>query len=712
MSSIWFEAAPDRRRHPVLNASVDADVVVIGGGIAGVMAAWRASRAGARVVLLEQNRLAGGDTGYTTAMLTRVPDTRAADLRKRYGADFLKRVFEATSAAQAEIIGLIRSERIACDLRECPTYFFSAREKDPVLRAEWEAIKEADPRASFIPDARAETGCPSFIEAIRFDGEARFHARKFVLGLAERLASGGVRVYEESGASGYAFGPDGVTVRTERGDVRAKRMVGATGMPGAAFKDAQALLVPRVSYVVSGTLASPAMTDANYWNTEEPYDYFRYVDGKTIVLGGADRDGGATIGLKEAEKILKDVLTKLGMTAAVDRVWSGGLYFTADGLPYADAFPGKDGRAFIATGFGGNGMVMGSLSGMIAGALAAGAKHPHADVFRFARTGADKKMTSAKARGLPAWRWLLPLAYLAVLAVPGWIFFASRGGLDLLDGADAKTARLLTFPLLGLYAFTLVWAQAMIGSQMPRLRRLFPRVETFHRAQGVFALVFALAHPSFLITGLGFSEYLKLEFVAPDNRIFVLLGDLQLLLLMTTAATALLMRAKWLETRWHLIHYANYAVFAMVWTHSWFLGSDVRFTPLKWLWLFYAATFVGAVALRISRARRKLPDASSGAWSVAAKVSDVEEGKAFCAVVEGREIAIVRAGEKFHALDNVCSHAGGPLCKGPVAGGEIECPWHQSRFSLETGAVTQGPAFRPQRRYETRVKNDAVEVRL
>jgi glycine/D-amino acid oxidase-like deaminating enzyme len=83
MSSIWFEAAPDRRRHPILETSVEADVVVIGGGIAGAMAAWRASRAGATVVLLEQNRLATGDTGYTTAILTRVPDTHSADLKKK-----------------------------------------------------------------------------------------------------------------------------------------------------------------------------------------------------------------------------------------------------------------------------------------------------------------------------------------------------------------------------------------------------------------------------------------------------------------------------------------------------------------------------------------------------------------------------------------------------------------------------------------------------
>ncbi|HTK59851.1 MAG TPA: non-heme iron oxygenase ferredoxin subunit, partial [Candidatus Baltobacteraceae bacterium] len=91
---------------------------------------------------------------------------------------------------------------------------------------------------------------------------------------------------------------------------------------------------------------------------------------------------------------------------------------------------------------------------------------------------------------------------------------------------------------------------------------------------------------------------------------------------------------------------------------------------------------------------------------------DVEDGKAFCAVVEGREIALIRAGGKLHALDNVCTHAGGPLCRGSLKGTEIECPWHQSRFSIETGAVTNGPAVRPQPRFETRVKGDRIEIKL
>lgn len=713
MSSIWFEAAPDRRRHPVLESAIETDVVVIGGGIAGTMAAWRASKAGARVVLLERNRLATGDTGYTTAMLTRVPDTHAADLKKKYGAAFLKRVLEATAAAQREVIDLIGREKIECDLRACPTYFFSERRGDDVLRAEWDALKDADPRATFLPDARAETGSAAMIEAIRFDGEARFHARKFVLGLLERLTSDGrVRVYEETDAASYAFGPDGVLIKTDKGEVRAKRMVAATGMPPAAFPEVRPLLTTRVSYVVGGALASPKLADANYWNTEDPYDYFRYVDEGAFVFGGADRDGDAALALPEAEKVLRAALARIGGEARIDRAWSGSLYFTSDGLPYAAAAPGKGGRAFIATGFGGNGMVMGSLSGMIAGAAAADKPHPYADIFAFTRTGADRKMRSAAAKGLPAWRWLLPLVYLAILVMPAWVFFSVRGGVGFLAGLDGKTLRLLTFPLVGLYAFTFVWAQVMLGSCMPLLRRLFPRVETFHRAQGVFALVFALTHPTFLITGLGFSEYLKLEFVDARYKAFVFLGDFQLLLLFATVGSALLMKLPWLKKRWHLVHLANYAVFAMVWTHSWFLGSDVRLTPLKWLWAFYAATFAVAVFLRVRRALPKAAPATIGRWLDATAASEVVEGEPACAVVDGREILLVKIGTKIHALDNLCAHAGGPLCKGPLKGMEIECPWHQSRFDVATGTVAAGPATRPQRRYETRMNGDRIEVKL
>lgn len=74
-------------------------------------------------------------------------------------------------------------------------------------------------------------------------------------------------------------------------------------------------------------------------------------------------------------------------------------------------------------------------------------------------------------------------------------------------------------------------------------------------------------------------------------------------------------------------------------------------------------------------------------------------------------IVLVRQGGRVHAMGARCAHAGGPLDQGWVVDGAIVCPWHGSRFDLATGRPVTGPAVCPQPRYETRVRDGAVELR-
>jgi len=65
-------------------------------------------------------------------------------------------------------------------------------------------------------------------------------------------------------------------------------------------------------------------------------------------------------------------------------------------------------------------------------------------------------------------------------------------------------------------------------------------------------------------------------------------------------------------------------------------------------------------------------------------------------------LVLVRLGATIHAMDGRCAHAGGPLFEGPLVDGCIECPWHGSRFRVETGHVRRGPAVYDQPAYEVR----------
>ncbi len=98
-------------------------------------------------------------------------------------------------------------------------------------------------------------------------------------------------------------------------------------------------------------------------------------------------------------------------------------------------------------------------------------------------------------------------------------------------------------------------------------------------------------------------------------------------------------------------------------------------------------------------------------WVRAIPQTDLPDGALTAVEVEGRHVLLHRNGEELHALDNTCSHAGGILSRGEVAGCIVTCPLHGSRFDLRDGHVVRGPAHHPQPALPARIRNGWIEVR-
>ncbi|HET7181206.1 MAG TPA: Rieske 2Fe-2S domain-containing protein [Candidatus Limnocylindrales bacterium] len=80
----------------------------------------------------------------------------------------------------------------------------------------------------------------------------------------------------------------------------------------------------------------------------------------------------------------------------------------------------------------------------------------------------------------------------------------------------------------------------------------------------------------------------------------------------------------------------------------------------------------------------------------------IPEGKPVKAKLGINQLVLVRQGETILALHDTCAHAGGPLNEGKLVEGQIECPWHYSRYRMTDGAVTRGPSVYDQPAYEVR----------
>ncbi len=98
-------------------------------------------------------------------------------------------------------------------------------------------------------------------------------------------------------------------------------------------------------------------------------------------------------------------------------------------------------------------------------------------------------------------------------------------------------------------------------------------------------------------------------------------------------------------------------------------------------------------------------------WVKALEETALPDGTVAGVEVEGRKVLLHRDGEQVHALDDLCSHAGALLSRGPVVACAVECPLHGSRFDLRDGRILRGPAHQPQPVLPTRVRHGWIEVR-
>lgn len=225
--SYWIDTTP-RTDYPALPGDVSADVAVLGGGLVGLTAAVLLKRLGKTVAVVEMNRIAEGVTGHTTAKVTSQHKLIYDTLIKDHGEEKARLYAEANEAAIDRIGAFVNEKNIDCDFRRLPAYVYTESAKTvPQLRSEVEAARRVGLPASFTGDAPL----PFSVEgAIRFENQAQFHVREYLLPLAEEIPGGGSHLFEGTRALDVKEGTQ-CRVETDRGRVIARDVVVATHVP-------------------------------------------------------------------------------------------------------------------------------------------------------------------------------------------------------------------------------------------------------------------------------------------------------------------------------------------------------------------------------------------------------------------------------------------------------------------------------------------------
>ena len=100
-------------------------------------------------------------------------------------------------------------------------------------------------------------------------------------------------------------------------------------------------------------------------------------------------------------------------------------------------------------------------------------------------------------------------------------------------------------------------------------------------------------------------------------------------------------------------------------------------------------------------------------WVKVARAADVvEDGRAKVVEANGQRLALARVGGQVYAVQDLCTHDGGPLGEGEVVGDQIECPRHGARFDVKTGRAVTLPAVVPVKTFPVKVEGEEISVEL
>jgi glycine/D-amino acid oxidase-like deaminating enzyme/nitrite reductase/ring-hydroxylating ferredoxin subunit len=382
--SYWMESTA-ATAHPPLTEDADADVVVVGGGIAGICTAFELARAGRRVAVLEADRIVADTTGHTTAKVSAQHTLIYARLRDSVGPDGARLYARSQQDAVDHVERTAEELSIDCELERLPAFtYVESDDATDTIRAEVEAAREAGLAASFV----TETGLPFAVAgAIRVEDQAQFHPRRYLLALAEAARRRGTAIHERTRAVGLEEG-EPCRVTTEHGTVvTARDVVVATHYPVFDRALLFARLVPRRELVVAAAIPSERDPRGMFITQEQgtrsvraaPFGDGRrllIVTGETFKPGAPDAE---SVG-ERFERLAAWVHDRFGVDRLAYR-WAAQDNDTTDQLPYVGPFHPGARHVYVAAGFGGWGMSNGVMSGRLLAARIAGDDLPWAGLY-------------------------------------------------------------------------------------------------------------------------------------------------------------------------------------------------------------------------------------------------------------------------------------------------------------------------------------------
>ncbi|MCP5183698.1 MAG: FAD-dependent oxidoreductase [Pseudomonadales bacterium] len=379
-SSWYYATARGLVDRPPLDGDADCDVCIVGAGYTGLSAAISLAERGYRVRVVECHRVGAGASGRNGGVLGMGQRLDQEELEAWLGDAHAADLWRISVAANSCVRELVDRFRIACDLTDGHLLVAHKARHEGGLHAHAEHLAKKYGYADILPldrdEVRARLGVDTFYGGCLDRRAGHLHPLNYALGLAAAAESVGAIIHERTTATSVDASADGVVLRTDRGNVRAKfAILACNGYLGRLDRGIEGYQMPINNFMLAtqplGATRAQSINRDNLAvvDTRFVVNYFHNSPDHRLVFGGGENyTSRFPANLKAMVRRRMLAVYPQLHDVAIDYVWGGTLAITLRRMPQ---FGRRDGVIYWAQGYSGHGVAMATLGGrMVAEAIA------------------------------------------------------------------------------------------------------------------------------------------------------------------------------------------------------------------------------------------------------------------------------------------------------------------------------------------------------
>ncbi len=377
-----------------LKKDIDTEVLIIGGGITGALIAYKLINEGKKVVLIDKRDVCNGSSAASTAMLQYEIDTPLHELIEQRGLTCAVSSYQNCEKAIFDLKNIVDKIKSDCQFEFKKSIYFSSTKKDvSFLEKEFEARKQHGFKVKWL--SKEKLGKLGLIAEAGIESEsgAVMDTYKFANDLLKYCSDKGLLIFDRTELKSVKNNNENQVVITKDDfKIQTRHIVHCTGYESVETLDEDIVKLKSTYALASEAFKKipKAFQDHIYWNTSEPYLYFRGTEDGRIIMGGGDEDfknakkRDALLPKKEKRLIKEFNKCFPEIKFELDYSWAGTFGETKDGLPYLGK-PDPETSEHYILGFGGNGITF-SVMGMeaIFNSLE-NTPHPYLEYYKFGR---------------------------------------------------------------------------------------------------------------------------------------------------------------------------------------------------------------------------------------------------------------------------------------------------------------------------------------